>query len=218
MSKVVIFGTGSFAEIAQFLLTRDGEHEVVAFTVHESHLVQRDLVGLPVVPFEEVERRFPPGGFKMLVAVGYKDVNRLRATIYAEAKSKGYELISYVSSKCTFWGEAMGDNCFIFEDNTIQPFVTIGNDVVMWSGNHIGHHSTIGDHCFIASHVVVSGHVRVGSYSFLGVNATIRDNISIGEASVIGAGALIMKSTADRSVYIAERTDLYHRPSDKIPL
>jgi acetyltransferase-like isoleucine patch superfamily enzyme len=64
----------------------------------------------------------------------------------------------------------------------------------------------------------VSGHVRVGSYSFLGVNATIRDNISIGEASIIGAGALIMKSTADRSVYIAERTDLYHRPSDKIPL
>jgi sugar O-acyltransferase (sialic acid O-acetyltransferase NeuD family) len=154
----------------------------------------------------------------MLVAVGYKDVNRLRATIYAEAKSKGYELISYVSSRCTNWGEAIGDNCFIFEDNTIQPFARIGNDVVIWSGNHIGHHSTIGDHCFISSHVVVSGHVRVGAYSFLGVNATIRDNVSIGEACVIGAGALVMKSTTDKSVYIAERTRPFDRTSDKIPL
>jgi sugar O-acyltransferase (sialic acid O-acetyltransferase NeuD family) len=218
MSKVVVFGTGSFAEVARFLLDRDSEHEVVAFTVHETHLGQQALMGLPVVPFEMLEGEFPPEDFAMLVAVGYKDVNRLRASIYAEAKSKGYELISYVSSRCTNWGEAIGDNCFIFEDNTIQPFATIGNDVVIWSGNHIGHHSTIGDHCFISSHVVVSGHVRVGPYSFLGVNATIRDNVSIGEACVIGAGALVMKSTADKSVYIAERTRPFDRTSDKIPL
>src|SRR5215217_8549961 len=189
MSKVVIFGTGSFAEVAQFLLERDSEHEVVAFTVHESYVTQREIAGLPVVPFEQLADQFPPDAFAMLVAVGYKNVNQLRASIYAEAKSKGYQLISYVSSRCTYWGQSIGDNCFIFEDNTIQPFVTIGNNVVMWSGNHIGHHSTIGDHCFIASHVVVSGHVQVGRYCFLGVNATIRDNISIGEASVIGAGA-----------------------------
>jgi sugar O-acyltransferase (sialic acid O-acetyltransferase NeuD family) len=218
MSKVVIFGTGSFAEVARFLLDRDSEHEVVAFTVHENHLGQRELMDLPVIPFEGLEREFPPDDFAMLVAVGYKDVNRLRAAIYDEAKVKGYELISYVSSRCTNWGEAIGDNCFIFEDNTIQPFATIGNDVVIWSGNHIGHHSTIGDHCFISSHVVVSGHVRVGPYSFLGVNATIRDNVSIGEACVIGAGALVMKSTTDKSVYIAERTRPFDRTSDKIPL
>lgn len=218
MSNVVIFGTGSFAQVAHFLLTHDSDHEVVAFTVNESHLAEQELMGLPVVAFEEIERQFPPDAFTMLVAVGYKDVNKLRATFYAEAKSKGYELISYISSKCTFWGETVGDNCFIFEDNTIQPFVQIGNNVVMWSGNHIGHHAAIGDHCFVASHVVVSGHVSVGSYSFLGVNATIRDNISIGEACIIGAGALIMKSTADYSVHIAERTKPFHRTSDKMVL
>ena len=50
-----------------------------------------------------------------------------------------------------------GDNCFILEDNTVQPFVTIGNNVTLWSGNHIGHDSVIEDDCFISSHVVVSG-------------------------------------------------------------
>jgi len=213
---VVVFGTGSFAQVAHYLLTHDSDHEVVAFTVNESHLTEQELMGVPVVAFEDVEQHFPPNEFKMLVAVGYRNVNRLRAEVYSVAKSKGYQLISYISSKCTFWGEAIGDNCFIFEDNTIQPFVRIGNNVVIWSGNHIGHHSTIGDHCFISSHVVVAGHVDVGSYSFLGVNATIRDSISIGEACVIGAGAVILSSTEDKAVYVAERTRPARRTSDEI--
>lgn len=208
MSKVVIFGTSSFAEVVHFYLTHDSEHDVSAFTVNESYLKSREFLGLPVVPFESVEREFPPDTFKMYIAVGYKEVNRVRAALYSEAKIKGYELVSYLSSKCTHWGDTViGDNCFIFEDNTIQPFVTIGNDVVIWSGNHIGHHATIGDHCFITSHSIISGHVCVGPYSFLGINAAIRDNVSVGEACIIGAGSLIMKSTRDKEVYIAKRTE-----------
>jgi sugar O-acyltransferase (sialic acid O-acetyltransferase NeuD family) len=213
----VIFGTGSFAECAHFYFTHDSEHEVVAFTVHESHLDREELFGLPVVAFERLAERFPPGDHAMFVAAGYARVNRLRAELYGLAKAMGYELVTYVSSKATTWpGLEVGDNCFIFEDNTIQPFTRIGNDVVMWSGNHFGHHSTIGDHCFVTSHVVVSGNVTVGPYSFLGVNATIRDSISIGEACVIGAGALIMRSTGDREVYAPQRTKPHERTSDEI--
>jgi sugar O-acyltransferase (sialic acid O-acetyltransferase NeuD family) len=218
MAKVVVFGTGSFAECVNFYLTYDSEHEVVAFTVHRDHQGDTaELAGLPVVAFEDVVDAYPPGEYEMFVAVGYARVNSVRAAICEEAKSKGYRLISYVSSKATTWGDTkIGENCFIFEDNTIQPFVTIGDDCVLWSGNHIGHHATIGDHCFITSHVVVSGHVTVGSYSFLGVNATFRDAISVGERNVVGAGALIMKSTKDGEVYIAARTKPDARTSDQI--
>lgn len=217
-SRVVIFGTGTFAEVVHFYLTNDSEHEVVAFTANESHIAERELLGLPVVPFETLEQEYPPGEFKMYVAVGYKNLNRARAAVYAEAKAKGYELVSYVSSRCTNWAESIGDNCFIFEDNTLQPFVRVGNDVVLWSGNHIGHHSSIGDHCFIASHVVISGNVRVGPYCFIGVNATTRDSIEIGESCLIGAGALIMKSCKDKEVYIAQRTKAVSRTSDEIAI
>ena len=219
MSKIVIFGTGSFAQLVHFYLTHDSNHEVVAFTVHESHLKQKELLGLPVVPFESLEREYPVDSFNMYVAVGYTKLNRVRASIFGDAKRIGYELVSYVSSRCTHWGDTkIGDNCFIFEDNTIQPFVTIGNDVVMWSGNHIGHHSTIGDHSFISSHVVISGHVKVGPYCFLGVNATVRDSISIGEACIIGAGALIMKSTKEREVYRARGTRPHVRVHDELAI
>jgi sugar O-acyltransferase (sialic acid O-acetyltransferase NeuD family) len=218
MAKVVVFGTGSFAECVNFYLTHDSPHDVVAFTVHRDHIGQTaELAGLPVVAFEEITDRYPPDTHEMFVAVGYAKVNRVRAAICEEAKAKGYSLITYVSSQATTWGDTkIGENVFVFEDNTIQPFVEIGDDCVLWSGNHIGHHARIGAHCFITSHVVVSGHVTIGPYSFLGVNATFRDAISVGEGNVVGAGALIMKSTKDFEVYIAARTKPDARSSKDI--
>lgn len=218
MNKVVVFGTGSFAELVHYYLTHDSEHEVVAFTASGDHITAGTFSGLPLVPFEEVTRLYPPDTHAMYVAVGYRQVNRVRAAIYAEARAKGYTLVSWVSSRCTNYAASIGDNCFIFEDNTLQPFVTIGNDVVLWSGNHIGHHSTIGDHCYITSHVVVSGHCHVEPYCFLGVNATLRDSITVAESCVIGAGALIMKSTTPKQVYLGERTKPYAKSSDQINL
>jgi sugar O-acyltransferase (sialic acid O-acetyltransferase NeuD family) len=219
LPDVVIFGTGSFGQVARFYFTRDSDYRVVAFTADAAQIASPNLDGLPVIPFDRIEQEFPPSQCAMFVAVGYRQVNSVRARIYDEAKSRGYQLATYVSSRCSHWGDmVIGDNCFVFEDNTIQPFVTLGNDVILWSGNHIGHHSSIGDHCFLASHVIISGHVKVGRHCFFGVNATTRDAITIGDRCVIGAGALVMKSTRPDEVYIAERTRRDKRKSSDIGL
>jgi sugar O-acyltransferase (sialic acid O-acetyltransferase NeuD family) len=216
---LVIFGTGPYAEVARVLWEHDGGRDVVAFTVQEQYLDRRELRGLDVVAFERIPERFPPATHDLFVAVGARDVNRLRASICERAKARGYVLPSYVSPRATTFPDlTIGENSFVFEDNTIQPFVTIGDDVVLWSGNHIGHHARIGDHCFVTSHVVVSGNVKIGAYSFVGVNATLRDSIEIGEGSVIGAGALVMRSTQPREVYVAPRTKPDQRTSDEIGL
>ena len=200
--KVAIFGTGSFAEVAYYYLTKDSPYEVVAFTADEEYITEKEKLGLPVVSFEKIEDVYPPDKFKMFVAIAYRNLNKIRARKYKEAREKGYELISYVCSKAIVWDNVeIGDNCFIFEANVIQPFVKIGNDVIIWSGNHIGHHTTIGDHCFIASHAVISGHVKIEPYCFLGVNATIRDGITIAKECLIGADALIIKDTQERGIY-----------------
>lgn len=218
MAQVVIFGTGGFAEMVLFYLTHDSEHEVVAFTASEDRIEEPTYQGLPVVPFESITESHPPSDHAMYVAVGYIDVNRTRAGVYEQAKEKGYELVTYVSSKATIWEGAneIGDNCFIFEDNTIQPHVKIGNDVVLWSGNHIGHWAEIGDHCFISSHVVISGYVKVGPYCFIGVNSTFRDDITVGASNVIGSGALIMKDTGENEVYAPARSKPREQKSHEI--
>lgn len=217
MKKVVIFGTGDFAQVASIYLTKDSPHEVAAFTVDDAHRREQSLLGREVVPFEHLERTHPPTDFALFVAVGFRQVNQARAEVYARCKRKGYELISYVNSKATQWGEfTLGDNCFIFENNVIQPFVSIGNDVILWSGNHIGHHAKIGDHCFLASHAVVSGRVRIDDYCFVGVNVTIRDGITVAKSSVLGAGALILKDTQENGVYLGQAAELSKVPSNRL--
>jgi sugar O-acyltransferase (sialic acid O-acetyltransferase NeuD family) len=217
MSKVVIFGAGDIAQVAHFYLTHDSDHEVVAFTVDRDYLPPEKFCGLPVIPFEEAEQHYPPNQYAMLVAISYAKINKVRAEKCAQAKLKGYALISYISSKATYWADLqMGENCFIFEDNTIQPFVKIGNNVTLWSGNHIGHHAEIGDNCFITSHVVISGGVKICNNSFIGVNATIRDHITIAANCVIGAGALILQDTQENGVYTTPEAVLAKVPSHRL--
>ena len=202
MARVVLFGVLDTAELAHFYLTHDSEYEVVAFTVTQEYLDRTTFCDLPVVPFEEVQDTYPPDGYRFFAPMTGRKMNQLRESIYLQAKDKGYELISYVSSKATvFPGATMGENCFILEDNTIQPFTTIGDNVVLWSGNHIGHHGTIKDHVFFTSHVVLSGHCNVDPYCFFGVNATVSNDLHIAEGSLIGMSASVTQDTEPWGVY-----------------
>jgi sugar O-acyltransferase (sialic acid O-acetyltransferase NeuD family) len=219
MARLVIFGAGDIARLAHHYFTHDSPHEVAGFVVDRAFRSGDEFLGLPFADAENVTQRFPPGEYAMFVAISYLRMNAVRADKYATMKAAGYQLLSYVSSRCSYLSATPpGDNCFILEDNTIQPFVTIGNNVTLWSGNHIGHDSTIEDHCFITSHVVVSGHVRVGTRSFIGVNATLRNSITIAPQTLIGAGAIIMKDTKEKGVYMPERAKLFSKSSDEIEL
>ena len=208
MADIVIFGVKDFASLAHFYLRHDSEHRVVAFTVHREFMpAESEFEGLPVVPLEDLETTYPPDRYSAFAPMSHRKMNRLREGVYNELKDRGYQLISYVSSRASTFPEGkIGDNCFILEDNTIQPFATIGDNVVIWSGNHIGHHSTVESHTFITSHVVISGHCRIGKYSFLGVNATLKDQIMLAEGTLIGMGANITKDTEPWSLYKADAT------------
>jgi sugar O-acyltransferase (sialic acid O-acetyltransferase NeuD family) len=219
MKGVVIFGTGDIARLAHHYFTKDSPHQVAAFTVDRAFQKGDRFLDKPVVPFEEVAQAYPPSEYSMFVALSYAGMNTLRAAKFDDATRLGYELVSYVSSRCSFLTEhPVGRNCFILEDNTVQPFVRIGENVTLWSGNHIGHDSVIEDHCFISSHVVVSGHVRVGPYCFIGVNATLRNGITLAASTLIGAGAVVMKDTAPEGVYLAAQARLWDRKSSEADL
>jgi sugar O-acyltransferase (sialic acid O-acetyltransferase NeuD family) len=203
MKKVIVFGNGQMAEIVHTYFIHDSDYDVVAFTVDKEVVGSGEFRNLPVVAFEDVHKNYPPDDHLMFILIGAKDCNRLRESKYLDAKKRGYDFASYISSKATICPEnEIGENCFILENNVIQSFVKIKDNCVLWSGNHIGHHSIIHSHNYLASHVVVSGGVTINSYCYIGVNATIRDHIEIAQDSVIGAGALVMKPTVENGVYM----------------
>lgn len=207
--KLVIIGIGETGLIAYEYFQYDSEYEVVAFSVNEKYITENEINGLPVLPFETLESKYSPQEHEVYVAISSGKLNRNRTKVYKEAKAKGYKCATYISSKAFVWRNVeIGENCFIFEDNTLQPFIKIGNNVTLWSGNHIGHNTIIKDNCFISSHCVISGFCEIGENCFLGVNCTIEDNTKVAKDNFIGAGAIIRKDTNEKDFYQVKQTEL----------
>jgi len=204
MSRLVLFGNGRGASVAHRFLAADSPHEIVGFTADERFITGTTYRGLPLVPFEEVERRFPPEDHRMLILLGYQQMNGLRAAKYAAAKAKGYTLESYVASDI-FRVEpiVVGENCFLMDNQSISLDVRIGNNVVMWSSNHLGDGTVVGDHAWISSHVTVAGNVTIGEQVFLGIGATVSGRVTVGREAFIGADVLVSTDVPASAVRIA---------------
>jgi sugar O-acyltransferase (sialic acid O-acetyltransferase NeuD family) len=214
MGKIVLFGEGNYAAEAYYYFTNDSDHTVVAFTADKEYIKSEKFYDLPVVPFEQVVKTYPPEEYGMFVAVGYQNLNRLRAEKCREAKEKGYKLVNYISTKASNIGKVeIGENCLILENSTLQPCSRIGNNVTIWSNNLIGHHASIEDHCYVAGQVVVAGNTTIEPHCFIGVGVTIGHELRIGRESIIGAGSIVTKNVKPKSVYIASDTPKYRLDS-----
>jgi sugar O-acyltransferase (sialic acid O-acetyltransferase NeuD family) len=201
--KLVVYGIGETAEMIADYFIHDSIYEVVAFTVDREYLNAESLLGLPIVPFDEVITRYPPVSHEMFAAASFGKLNRVRTSMYQKAKAAGYTCASYVNSHAFVWHNVeMGENVFVFEENVIQYKVKIGNNVILWSGNHIGHQTVIEDNCFISSHVVISGFCTIGTNSFLGVNTSFNDGVKFGKDSVTGNGTIIVRDTEPGSIFV----------------
>jgi sugar O-acyltransferase (sialic acid O-acetyltransferase NeuD family) len=199
---LVIVGNGEIASMAFEYFRHDSDYEPVGFAIGADFIRSETFEGLPLLSLERMTERWKPGEVSAFVAIGDSQLNRVRARHYALVKRLGYEIASYVSSRCFVWHNVkIGENCFILEDNTLQAFVEIGNNVILWSGNHIGHRSKIGDHVFITSHVVVSGFCSIGDYSYVGVNAAIANGVTIAPDNLLSMAAAISTSTDPDRIY-----------------
>ena len=202
--KLIVYGIGETAEMIADYFIQDSKYEVVAFTVDKEYMAENTtLLGLPIIPFDEVVAKYPPSEYEMFAAASFGKINRIRTSMYQKGKAAGYKFASYVNSHAFVWHNVeIGENTFIFEENVIQYKVKIGNNVILWSGNHIGHQTIIEDNCFISSHVVISGFCVIGSSSFLGVNSSFNDGIKFGKDSIIGNGTIIVRDTEAGSIYV----------------
>ena len=207
--KIIIFGNAEMASMAHFYFTHDSSYEVVAFTIDNEYIKKDTFEGKPLIPFQNIDKVFSPMIYDMHIALSYKKMNKLREKKYNEAKTIGFTLASYICSKSVFWKDLQhGENCFILENQTLQPHIKLGNNVILWSGNHIGHKSIIGNHTYLSSHVVVSGHCKIGERCFFGVNSTLRDFTTIGNDVLVSMDASVTKNIDDGCVVISNSSEI----------
>lgn len=200
--KLVIIGSGETAELAYEYFEYDSCYQVEAFAVDAKYVNASTPCGLPLCCIDELCEKYPCTEYDVFVAIVGKRLNRDRAEVYSRIKNMGYRCASYISSKAFVWHNvSIGENCFILENNVLQPFSKVGNNVYMWSGNHLGHRSIVDDNCFLASHIVISGYCEIQKNSFLGVNVSVADHTIVAHDNYIAMGSVVNKNTKPDRIY-----------------
>ena len=199
--KLVVFGVGILAELARHYFEHDSPYKVAGFTVDKRYIKGNTYDGLPLIPFEEVDKHYPPDQHNMFVAVGYANGNRTREEKCRAAQDRGYELATYVSSKAIDMSESRGSNCLILESVVLQAFVTLGDGVIAWPGTIVSHHSKVDDFCYLSPNVTISGSCHLGRRVFVGAGAVLRDETTMSEDIIIGMGSVVTENLVDRGIF-----------------
>ena len=63
MEKIIVYGNGNIAKIIYHYLKK--QFDVVGFTVDKKCIVEPSIEGLPLVPFENVEKKYEVDKYKM---------------------------------------------------------------------------------------------------------------------------------------------------------
>lgn len=215
---IIIFGTSKVAEIiyGSMIDDKNSQWNPIAFCVDRDYFEQDEKNGLPVYKFEEIQNKYPASKYKMLIAMGYHNMNRVRAEKCQQAKMKGYQLISYIHSKVEIPSSSViGENTIILADVSIGPYTCIGNNVCIYSNATVAHHTTVEDNNWITSGTVIGGNTTIGNNCFLGIGCAIGHNIHIGNHNFIGTKAVVTKSTEDDAVFIVPDTPKYRLNTDQ---
>ena len=216
MEKIIIYGNGKIAKIIYQFVKK--QFDVAAFTVDKGCLEENEveIEGVPLVAFEKLETIFSPEAHKMLICIGYVQMNNIRENKYLESKEKGYEFINYIHPSVDMHDNIkIGENNIILDQVTIQPYVDIGSSNFIWSNAVVAHGARIENTNWITSGVVISGDVTIKSKCFLGVNATIGHNVTINDETFLGANTLVTKSTKEKEVFISKEGEKFRLDSQR---
>jgi sugar O-acyltransferase (sialic acid O-acetyltransferase NeuD family) len=203
--KVIIYGNGSMARVLYSYLRHAAN--VAGFAVDDAYIGkgEKAFCGLPIAPFSGIEKTYPPDQHRMIMAVGFLDMNTLRERKYKEAQSLGYSFTSYVHhSVVRHDGVTFEENCIVLDHVSIHPGCRIGRGTFISSNVNIGHDCDVGDFNWINSGVAVAGGGIVGARCFFGVNSSTAQELRIGKETFIGANTFVGKDTQDGEVYLSE--------------
>lgn len=206
MKKLIIFGNSQFSKLIKWYIDHDDDREVAAFCVHKRYITKEQFEGLPVIAFEELEIKYPPSDYEIILGIGYTHMNDIRKKIYHSCKSKGYFIASYIHSTALVQTSTIGEGNIILEHTLMEPFVRIGNGNLIWYKVAIAHDNRIGDFNTIAGKASLCGDVTIKNNCFIGNSSVIKEHLTIEDYSLIGASAFVTNDVLPYSVVVAPKS------------
>ena len=215
MKKILLAGNAITAEILSAYLRRDARYEVAGFTVDDEFVAQGGVGGYRTVGLSEAISAFSPDTHRVIMAMGYSDLNRSRETMFGRLRAMGYGIETYIHPDSrVYTDQPVGEGSVVLPGAVIEPHARVGANTMVWSNVTLAHHSSVDDHCWVAAGTVVSGQAKVLRNTFLGVSSTVVNAVTVGEFNIVGASALISRDTKPHSVHLARSAEPFRYSSE----
>lgn len=206
MKKIVIFGPTDLGRLLKYYIDCDNCYEVIAFTVDKKFLTDPEFFGLPVIPFEELQEKYPPSDCEILIAIGNSRMNNVRKDIFNRCKTLGYKIASYIHPSCSIHSKDIGEGNIFLEKCLVYPYAKIGCGNLMWDHVLISHDCTVGDFNTFSSYADLCGYVKIGNNGYFGKHCILDSFIEIADYTLVGAAAYAKKSTSPYDVVVPARS------------
>lgn len=197
--SIVIFGSGEVSNIISAYALLYG-FNIVEYIDHDEYAASNGVTKLS----EFVNS--PHHNVPVFVAVGYKDMNRVRQDAISTLSSLGLSLCSIVPPSIRDYAHHLNitleKNVFVGLNVSLQPFCHISTGSYIWDNSVVGHHSSIGSCSWLTAGSCIGGHCSIGERAFLGLNSTLTHMKKIGKEVFIGAHTLCSRDLDDQSALI----------------
>jgi len=196
--NLVIFGDTHFSERLFKYIDFEKKDRVVAFTQEKKFITRDEILGKPVIPFEELREKLEVD-FSIIIGIGYSNMNLLKKKIYLMCKDNDYDVASYLSSAAIVYApeENIGEGTFVSPGVVIGPDCKMGVCTFIGAGSVLSHDVLCADFNFISIGAVFGGFAKIGNCCFFGLHATIKDGISLADKTIVGAAANVLKSVEE---------------------
>ena len=219
MAEIVLFGATAFEKRLSDIIEEDSDIKVVAFCVDRAYKHGNTLNNRPIIAFDELKKAYPPQHFDVLVGIGYKDMNGLRAAKYSLLKEMGYSCPNFVSSQAHVDKSThLGQGNIVLGDAFIDYECELGDSNIIECGAHIAHNCTIGNFNYFSPSTCLGGTVHVGNRCFLGLHCTVRSAVKLEDKCLIGAGAYVDKNVPTDRVIVPARSKMLNQRSDEVSI
>jgi sugar O-acyltransferase (sialic acid O-acetyltransferase NeuD family) len=190
--QLCIFGAGGHASDLLTQLTIDAKPFHV-FCLVDDFSPNRELMGIPVLTFDQAISRFPDSSWMIAIGDGAK-----RKEIFNKILASQKKIISFVSTHAqvvqpadSFLGVQIFSGCFISAN------VRLGKGVIINVNSSISHDCSVGDFSTFSPACILGGHISVGDGVYLGLGAKVAHRklglpLRIGMNAVVGVGAVVI--------------------------
>lgn len=206
MKNIIIFGANDLGRLLKYYIEKEDPRNVVAFTMNRDYIEKDSFLGLPIVEFETIEKKYSTEDYEILIAIGNSKMNNVRKKIFEECNKKGYTVASFIHPSCSIHSNDIGEGNILLENCLVYPYSKIGKGNLLWDHVLISHDCVVGDFNTFSSYADLCGYVKIGNNGYFGKHCILNDFMEVADYTLVGAAAYAKKNTKPYDVVVPARS------------